>query len=84
MYRMYGIAQGARDGGACMYRMYGIAQGARDGGACMYRMYGQIIAPSIICTSTIHGGRIAQRAKDGGTCMYRMHSQRFTLQHLLK
>jgi len=23
MYRMYGIAQGARDGGARMYRMYG-------------------------------------------------------------
>jgi len=33
MYRMYGIAQRARDGGARMYRMYGIAQRARDGGA---------------------------------------------------
>ncbi len=24
MYRMYGIPQGARDGGAVMYRMYGL------------------------------------------------------------
>ena len=40
MYRMYGIPQGARDGGAVMYRMYGIPQGARDGGTVMYRMYG--------------------------------------------
>ena len=33
MYRMYGIPQGAREGGAVMYRMYGIPQGAREGGA---------------------------------------------------
>ena len=33
MYRMYGMPQGARDGGAAMYRMYGMPQGARDGGA---------------------------------------------------
>ncbi len=32
MYRMYGITQGAMDGGAYMVRMYGIAQGAMDGG----------------------------------------------------
>jgi hypothetical protein len=65
MYRMYGIAQGARDGGVRMYRMYGIAQGARDGGARMYRMYGQIYAPDNICTSAIRGGRIAQGVKVG-------------------
>jgi hypothetical protein len=40
MYRMYGIPQGAREGGADMYRMYGIPQGAREGGADMYRVYG--------------------------------------------
>ena len=35
MYRMYGIPQGAMEGGAVMYRMYGIPQGAREGGAVM-------------------------------------------------
>ena len=33
MYRMYGIPQGAMEGGAVMYRMYGIPQGAMEGGA---------------------------------------------------
>ena len=33
MYRMYGIPQGAMEGGAVMYRMYGIPQGAMKGGA---------------------------------------------------
>jgi len=31
MYRMYGIPQRAREGGAVMYRMYGIPQRAREG-----------------------------------------------------
>ncbi|VAW51021.1 Methylated-DNA--protein-cysteine methyltransferase [hydrothermal vent metagenome] len=30
MYRMYGISQGAREGGANMYRMYGISQKMTD------------------------------------------------------
>jgi len=49
----------------------------RDGGVTMYRMGGQVIAPSIICTSTIHGGRMSQGAKDGGARMLRMCRQAF-------
>ena len=53
MYRMYGMTQGAMEGGAAMYRMYGMTQGAMEGGAAMYRMYGmsrchgKIIAPAL-------------------------------------
>jgi hypothetical protein len=47
MYRMYGMTQRARDGGAAMVRMYGMTQRARDGGAAMVRMYGQIFTPAI-------------------------------------
>jgi len=35
MYRMYGMSQGAMEGGAAMYRMYGMSQGAMEGGAAM-------------------------------------------------
>ena len=35
MYRMYGMTQGAMEGGAAMYRMYGMTQGAMEGGAAM-------------------------------------------------
>ena len=38
-------------------------------------MSGQIIAPGIICTSAIHGGRMSQRAMDGDVTMYRMYGQ---------
>jgi hypothetical protein len=61
---MGGMSQGAMDGGVTMYRMY--------------RMYGQVIAPSITCTSTIHGGRMSQGARDGGARMYRKYGQAFT------
>jgi len=47
MYRMYGMTQGAMEGGAVMCRMYGMTQGAMEGGAVMYRMCGQIFAPAI-------------------------------------
>jgi hypothetical protein len=32
---MYGMSQGAMEGGAAMYRMYGMSQGAMEGGAAM-------------------------------------------------
>ena len=35
MYRMYGMSQGAMEGGAAMYRMYGMSQGAMEGGAAI-------------------------------------------------
>jgi len=38
MYRMYGMPQGAREGGAAMYRMYGMPQGAREGGAAILKI----------------------------------------------
>jgi len=52
MYRMYGMSQGAKDGGAAMYRMYGMSQGARDGGAAMYGVYRMLISSCFYCRGT--------------------------------
>jgi len=72
MYRMYGMSQGAMEGGVTMYRMYGqifapaisalppsmvvVCHKEPWMGMTMYRMYG-----------------MSQGARDGGMTMYRMY-----------
>jgi hypothetical protein len=41
MYRMYGMTQRARDGGAAMYRMYGMSQGVMDGDVKIHGIFRQ-------------------------------------------
>ncbi|MBE9564283.1 MAG: hypothetical protein IMF17_03485 [Proteobacteria bacterium] len=66
MYRMYGISQRARDGGANMVRKYSMTRCHGWQGAA----HGQDVRTGncscITCTSTIRGGRISQRAMDCG------------------
>jgi len=80
MYRMYGIAQGAKEGSAHMYRMYGIAQGAKEGGAHMYR---QKFAPAISALppfmAVVYRGAMDGNGKE--RCMSRVYPKQIKLLH---
>ena len=75
MYRMYGIPQGAKDGGAVMYRSLTDIHVFRDTSTSCTSDVRADICSCNICTSAVPGGRIPQGAMEGKERRMYSHSQ---------